>query len=373
MRGTEIKRETGDILAVSSVSLRSFRNYEDLELRLGERFNVLTGRNGQGKTNFLEALYFVSTTRLLRGQRDQEAIRDGDQRTNVTLELAPTETLLSISLERGLRKKGLLNGVSLPRASDLIGRSPCVSVSTTDMEIVRGEPSERRLFLDLELSALFPAYLRHFSQYKRALEQRNAVLKQAREFPQPDELYETWEEHLAEHGATIRKMRRQYIDDLRPGMARLHQQMGEGEQVEIGYASKDDAWSSEDLRNGLASTRHLDIGRGVTQLGPHRDDIQIEVVGREARLFGSQGQQRTAVIALKLASLEVASRTLGAPPLLLLDDILSDLDERRRALLIEVVLENAGQVVLTCTEASAAGPKILDQAKVFRVENGSIS
>jgi DNA replication and repair protein RecF len=373
MQEKELKNSPGEIVAVSSVSLHSFRNYESLDLSLSPSFNVLAGRNGQGKTNFLEALYFVSTTRLLRGQRDQEAIREGDAVMVASVELSHTETQLSIRLERGLRKKSFLNGVGLPRASDLLGRCPCVSVSSADMEIVRGEPADRRLFLDLELSALYPSYLRHFTHYKRALEQRNAVLKQAREVPQPSELYETWEEHLAEHGSSLRKARRQYVDELRPGMTRLHSQMGEGEMVEIGYAAKDDGWSAEGLRQLLSDTRHLDIARGVTQIGPHRDDLQIDVVGREARLYGSQGQQRTAVLALKMASLEVATRTLGAPPLLLLDDILSDLDERRRALLIEVVLENAGQVVLTCTEASAAGPKILDQARVFHVQNGSIS
>jgi DNA replication and repair protein RecF len=183
MKELELREKDGETMvatSVSTVSLEAFRNYRHLELSLSNRFNVLSGRNGQGKTNFLEALYLLATTRLLRGQRDIEAIRETMDRAVVTAELAPSSTRISVVIERGVRKKALLNNLGLPRASDLLGRLPCVSVSSADMEIVRGEPSERRMFLDLELSALFPAYLRRLSHYKRALEQRNALLKAER-------------------------------------------------------------------------------------------------------------------------------------------------------------------------------------------------
>ena len=360
-------------ITVSSVSLDGFRNYRHLELSLSSRFNVLTGRNGQGKTNFLEALYLLATTRLLRGQKDVEAIQDGQERALVVAELDPTATKVSVQIERGVRKRALLNGLSLPRASDLLGRLPCVSVSSADMEIVRGEPSERRLFLDLELSSLFPSYLRHLTQYKRALEQRNALLKDSREFARPAAMFEPWEEHLAEHGVALRDARQDFVRRLAPRMSRLHAQMGGGELAEALYAPKDEANTYEELRDLLAAGRAQEIARGATSYGPHRDDLQMTVSHREARLFGSQGQQRTAVIALKLATLEVSRQELGIPPLLLLDDIFSDLDESRRALLVDVVLENAGQVVLTCTEASAAGPRILDQARLFQVVSGEIT
>lgn len=373
MQDSELKIEAGEIVSVSSVSLQGFRNYAWLDIQLDPRFNVLSGLNGQGKTNFLEGLYLLSTTRLLRGQRDAEAIRDGEDRFTVSAELAPSRTRVSMTLERGLRKRALLNGVSLPRAADLIGRLPCISVSASDMEIVRGEPADRRLFLDLELSAIYPAYLRHLSHYKRALEQRNALLKLARENAVMDRQFEPWEQHLAEHGAAIREIRQAYVEALGPGTVELHHQMSRGEVVAIRYDPKDDGSEPALLTRALESTRGLDISRGVTQIGPHRDDVRIEVVGRDARLYGSQGQQRTAVIALKLASLQYARESLGRAPLLLLDDILSDLDEYRRGLLIEAVLDNAGQVVLTCTEASAAGPQILNLARVFAVEDGRIS
>ncbi len=375
MRKLEFREKDGesvDAISVSSISLDAFRNYGRLDLKLSSRFNVLSGRNGQGKTNLLEALYLLATTRLLRGQRDIEAIQESMSRAVVTAELEPSATRISVVIERGARKKALLNNLGLPRASDLLGRLPCVSVSSADMEIVRGEPSERRLFLDLELSSLFPAYLRHLSHYKRALEQRNALLKDSREFQRPPALFEPWEEQLAVHGVALRESRQDFVKRLAPRMSRLHAQMGGGERVEALYVARDEATDRESMLEMLASMRQQEIARGSTIIGPHRDDLQIDISERDGRLYGSQGQQRTAVIALKLATLEVSKQELGIPPLLLLDDIFSDLDESRRALLVDVVLENAGQVVLTCTEASAAGSRILEQAKLFTVNTGEV-
>jgi DNA replication and repair protein RecF len=359
-------------LAVSSVHLDGFRNYENETVLLSKGFNVLAGKNAQGKTNFLEAIYLLSTTRLLRGQRDAEAIRQGHSRAIATVELGESETRLSVALEAGVRKRASINGLSLPRAADLIGRLPCVCVSTLDMAIVRGEPTDRRLFLDLELCALFPAYLRHLTLYKRALEQRNALLRDSREWMQPPAIFEPWEDHLAVHGAAMRVARLEFVARLSPLASHSHAQIGGGEQVRLRMEAKDPAIDAEALRQALSFSRLTDVARGGTAVGPHRDDLGIEVGDKDARAFGSQGQQRTAVISLKLASLGIAEQELGVPPLLLLDDILSDLDESRRALLVEAVLEKAGQAVLTCTEASSAGRKILECARVFEVSEGRV-
>lgn len=350
----------------------AFRNYSHETVRLSEGFNVLAGRNAQGKTNFLEALYLLATTRLLRGQRDSEAILTGHQRAVVSAEMEGTETRLAVTLEAGIRKRASINGLNLPRASDLIGRLPCVCISSQDMELVRGEPADRRLFLDLELSSLSPAYLRHLTLYKRALEQRNALLRDSREWMQPAEVFEPWEDQLAQHGAAIREMRSQYVDRLLEPAIDVHAQMGSGEQISLALEQKDPAAEPEALLRAMTAGRNQDVQRGGTSVGPHRDDLKIDVGLREARLFGSQGQQRTAVIAMKLATLAVAQEEFSFPPLLLLDDILSDLDEKRRSLLVEVVLKRAGQAVLTCTEATSAGSKILERAKVFHVEAGRV-
>lgn len=359
-------------LGLKAVWLTAYRNYRNLHVELESGFNVFAGPNAQGKTNLLEALYLLSTTRLLRGFRDAEAIMETETKALVEAELLHTRSRIGVALERGIRKRATLNGMNLSRAADLIGRLPCVCVSSADFPIVRGEPSDRRLFLDIELSQLHPGYLRHFTLYKRALEQRNALLKLSQERPQPDEMFESWEEQLAEHGASIRTMRQRYVDELRPHFERLHAFLGGGEALALSYMGRDPAMDADELLEAFKGNRRQETMRGTTQIGPHRDDLLIEIGGREARLYGSQGQQRTAVIALKMATLEHATEELGAAPLLLLDDILSDLDERRRGMLVELVLQQAGQTVLTCTEASAAGEDILRLAKVFEVEAGTV-
>lgn len=358
--------------AVESLALDGFRNYPVLRLSLSPGFNVVSGPNAQGKTNLLESLYLLGTTRLLRGQRDAEAIRDGDERAAVEVELTGSGTRLGMTLERGARKRARINGLALPRAADLIGRLPVVCVSAADMAIVRGEPAERRFFLDLELSALSPAYLHHFAGYKRAQEQRGALLRQSRERTVPAEVFEPWEDQMATHGSHLRMARIDYVARLVVPTREVHARMGGGEALDLRYEAKDEALEAEALRRLFAANRGGEIARGASLYGPHRDDLRLEIEGRDARLFGSQGQQRTAVIALKFATLDVAREERGVPPLLLLDDILSDLDETRRAALVEVVLDRAAQAVLTCTEASAAGERILSQARLFSVKAGTV-
>jgi len=355
---------------VRYLRLREYRNYADLELGLSPGFNVVCGPNAQGKTNLLEALYLVASAQLLRGKRDHEAIRDGSERASAEVELSETETRVGIQIERGTRKRALLNGVALPRASDVMGRLPAVAVTAEDLAIVRGDPSDRRLFLDLELSKLHPRYLRAFSQYKRALEQRNALLRDSREGMRPAEVFEPWEAQLAVSGAEMRGMRREFVEDLEAVAGGLHERMGNGESLTLDYVAADPAEDSDSLFEAMAESRTVDVARGGTSVGPHRDDVRIGIDGREARLFGSQGQQRTSVITLKMATLSTTASILGAPPLLLLDDILSDLDARRRALLVELVLDHGGQALLTCTEAEAAGERILRESAIFAVSAG---
>ena len=358
--------------AAKHLRLSNFRNFEHLELDFPTGFTILTGQNAQGKTSILESLYWLSTTRMLRGVRDAEAIKQGEHGCLSEAELV-TGTVIGATLEQGSRKKFFLNGMSLPRASDVIGRLPSVVISIFDLEIVRGEPADRRLFLDIELSSLSPAYLRHLTIYKRALEQRNALLKMAQERPIDSFSFDTWEEPLAKEGAEIRRLRSEYLASLGPAVTRLHSQLSsQPEIVSLRYLRKDEATDCETLLNGYQTTRGADIHRGTTQIGPHRDDVEILIEEKEAKLFGSQGQQRTAVIALKLGTLELAKEHLGEAPLLLLDDMLSDLDAERRSRLCHVVATQAGQAILTCTEASAAGEEILDRSVVYAVQQGTV-
>lgn len=359
-------------LGVGSLHMEGFRNYSDQLVELSPGFNIVAGPNAQGKTNLLEALYLLSSTRLLRGSKDAEAVQEGRDKARVSATLSNGSTDVAITLERGTRKRAFLNGLGLPRASDILGRLPCVCISSADMPIATGEPADRRLFLDLYLSQIYPSYLRHLTLYKRALEQRNALLKAAQQFEKPSALFEPWEMQLAEHGANLRQARLAFIDSVRPHASSAQAWLGSDELLELRYVAKDDGMMSDDLLRQMESVRGLDIARGSTTIGPHRDDLLILVDGREARVFGSQGQQRTSVIALKLGSHELAREQLGAAPLLLLDDILSDLDQNRRQMLVRWVLDHAGQAVLTCTEASAAGEDLISRARVFSVRSGTI-
>lgn len=363
-------REAVDAGTLVGLRLRDFRNYEVLDLELGTGFHVVSGPNAQGKTNLLEALYLVSTTRLLRGSKDTDAVRHGAQKA--TVEVDSGRTQLGIAIELGARKKATLNTLGLPRASDLIGRLPCVCVSTADLPIVRGEPADRRLFLDLELSQTYPAYLRHFTLYKRALEQRNALLKLAQERFVDSATFESWEIQLADHGAAIRDFRTRYIADLTPLAQATHATLGHGETLALDYEPKEDAMDADSLFSALANKRGEDVQRRTTTVGPHRDELKISIDSKEGRTYGSQGQQRSAVIAIKLSTLKLLESILCRKPLLLLDDILSDLDASRRAELSQWIVDHAGQAVLTCTEQEAVGEQILKQATVFRVEGGRI-
>lgn len=353
------------------VELSSFRNYARQEVWLSPGFNVVYGPNAQGKTNLLEALALLSTGRLLRGKKDSEAIRDGAEEANLALDLGEGRTTIGVRLVRGGRKRATLNGMNLPRASDLIGRFPTVLATMEDLAIVRGEPADRRLFLDLDLSALYPSYLAHLSGYKRALEQRNALLKED-EGQIHSALYEPWEEAMATHGAALRVARRAYVAELTPTATSVHAELGQGEAIGLVYVSNDDASEETALRGLLEASRGQDRRRGSSSVGPHRDDLLVTIEGREARLFGSQGQQRTAAIAIKLATLDVCQSIRGETPMLLLDDMLSDLDATRRAFLSEAVLRRAGQAVLTCTESDAAGKQILERAALFEVCAGTV-
>jgi DNA replication and repair protein RecF len=358
---------------VRHLSLRHFRNYESLDLEIGDGINLISGKNAQGKTNLLEAIYLLSSTRLLRGQRDTEAVQEGFDRAQVSAELAPLSTLLSVALERGLRKRVLLNGLALPRASDVLGRLPCVCVSSADLPLISGEPADRRLFLDLELSQLYPAYLRHLAVFKRAVEQRNSLLKLAQTQHVEAELFETWEAQMALHGAALRVQRMEFLSNLVPYAQEAQSCIGDGENIELSYLPKDDAVTEEELAAAFKDGRRQEIARGSTLIGPHRDDFRVDVAARDARLYASQGQQRTSMLSVKLGTMELERGERGSAPLLLLDDILSDLDESRRARLMSLIVEHAGQTLLTCTEPAAAGKEVLRSAQVYRVEAGQVS
>jgi DNA replication and repair protein RecF len=353
---------------LARLSVTHLRIVDHADLDLDGGINLITGPNGHGKTTLLEAVTLAALGRLWRGGRDGQAVATGHDQASVKAVLDGAGAEVSVVLPASGRKRVLLNGSSLTRPSDIMGRLPVVGFNAFDLEIARGGPAERRAFLDAELSQLSLSYLKAFASYKRALTQRAALLKQARDHFVPGEMFEPWEEALAASGTVLRQMRREWVEDVAADAAADHAALSGGERLEMRYTPADEAACAE----GLAASRGRDIARGSTSFGPHRDNLELMLNGLDVRIHGSQGQQRTAVIALKCSVFRSVEERFEQAPMLLLDDVFSDLDESRRERLMSLALERGSQVMLTCTEPALAGEKISQSAKVFRVDSGQV-
>lgn len=354
------------------IRLHDFRNYEHADVSPGQGVNLVIGSNGQGKTNLLEAVHITTTGRLIRGRREAQAVRHGAEMGLVQTHFEPGGHEVEARLPVSGRKSLTLNGSSLRRASDLLGRAPCVCFTAESLLLLDGDPEERRHFLDTEASQLHPSYVKVCADYKRALQQRNTLLRQWREQPVPSSAFEPWEEQLAYHGSAIRVRREEWVSSLEPRFRKAFSELGGKEPVTIQGAPKDAATTADELMEGLATGRFTDRDRGSTGIGPHRDDLAVLIGGQDARDFASQGQKRAFVVALKLAVQELLAEELAARPILLLDDVFSDLDAHRRSSLFGLVLEHGGQVFVTCTEPDQAGDRFLSEAATFVVTSGTV-
>lgn len=351
-------------MVICEIQLTNFRNFEKVTIPLDPGFNLVVGQNAQGKTNLLEAIYMLATTKRLRGLKDIEVIRSDEDEAVIEAIAEEQRTSVSLKVGRSKHKKAFINGQSLASPSELLGRVPMVVFSASDLPIVYGEPKERRAFLDLQLSQIYPRYLAEFSTYKRALDQRNALLKRAQIEQVAPQDFEPWETQLTTSAQVLWRYRTEFIQSIEGSIQQRHAELGGGEHIGIELVSE------QELE--LAQTRTNDIRRGSTSIGPHRDDLGLLINNMDARRFGSQGQQRTAVIALKLAVFGFLQEQKGTKPILLLDDIFSDLDRERRGKLIEIIAQEAGQVVLTCTDAAQAGVELGAHAHQIQIQGGQV-
>lgn len=349
-----------------------FRNYHHFNIALNSGLNIIVGHNAQGKTNLLEAIHFLSTTKPLKGANDHEMILKDKTKATLQTILSPIETKISVELEIGKPKKIFINHLLTRRTQEVIGRLPSVCFKSSDLSIIQGEPSHRRLFLDLQISQINPAYLQHLTYYKHALAQRNTLLKSNSGSPHIYQELEVWEQILAKNGAAIRNIRSKFIQDINYYAACVHQDLADKEVLNLEYILKDEGNSEELLLKKLAETRKYDLILKSTSKGPHRDDLAISIDQQPGRYYGSLGQQRTALLSMKFGVLTVMEKTLGITPVLLLDDIFSDLDQTRRQKLTEKILTEASQVILTCTEKEQAGTNLTLSSKIFKVAEGKI-
>ena len=362
-------------MQVTSLSLSCFRNYEKAVIEPDAGVTVFTGPNAQGKTNILEALHLCCLGKSHRTSRDEELIQWGKDTARVTVKTAQRDGTheVAVILSRTQKKKKTVRiGLrQAERIGELLGHVCGVLFSPEDLQIVKEGPAERRRFMDMQLSQLRPAYFYALQRAVRTLNQRNALLKEIARNPSLLPTLDMWDEQLARVGAVICENRREAVDKLAQLARSAHLSLTGGrEELNLRYVSQvaDAQNVYEALLERLARARSEDLRRMTTTVGVHRDDIAITIDGREARTFASQGQQRSAVLSLKLAQLEWAGQESGEAPILMLDDVMSELDPNRRRQLIERI--DRVQTFVTCTDLSdLAGAK---QGAVYRVEKGKL-
>jgi DNA replication and repair protein RecF len=372
-------------MRLQELCLRHYRNYPALSAGFSPTLNVFVGPNAQGKTNLLEAIGLLATTKSFRGSRDQDLIGfDAEFTTDtgtVVRERRPDVTL-EVTIGRGQLKQVRINGVRQHRLIDFIGQFNAVSFSSADIEVVRGEPSLRRRFLDLEISQVGPSYVYALAHYRRVLEQRNRLLKALREGGQRSFLGDSlaaWDEQLVEHGAHMVQRRRQFVRHLEELARPIHARLTEGEeQLGLAYECSfplpegDADAVRAAFAQALQESRPEELRRGVSVVGPHRDDLLFVINGRDVRIYGSQGQQRTAALSTRLAEIEVICELTEEPPVCLLDDVLSELDDLRRAQIFDVTI-GACQTFLTCTHTRALPAAVLANARIYQVSAGTLT
>jgi DNA replication and repair protein RecF len=362
-------------MRATRVRLRDFRNYERGEIELADALTVVTGPNGAGKTNLLEAIYFACTARSPRTSNDRELIRKGGVAARVELELAdgPDRHVLEVGFAAGEAKRMRVDGSDVDRPASLETR-PLVGVFMPErLELVKGAPAARRAHIDQFAAALWPARAATRTSYGRALAQRNALLARVRAGASQPSTLDAWDAELAQQGLQLMADRRDATELLAGPFAARAAELGLPGVAELAYRPRSQATTEAELLAELAARQEADLERGFTVHGPHRDDVRLGLDGASLRVYGSQGQQRTALLALLFAERDVlGSERPGRGPLMLLDDVMSELDATRRELLGEL-LTGGGQAVVTATEADHVPGAQADGATVVEVNAGAVA
>lgn len=355
---------------VKSLELNNFRNYNDLSIKLSENTNIFYGDNAQGKTNILEAIYLASTTKSHKGSKDREIIKMDKEESHIRMIVTRDgiDHRIDMHLKKNKPKGVAINGLPIKKSANLFGIVNVVSFSPEDLSIIKSGPSERRRFIDMELCQLDKIYLHNLINYNKVLNQRNNLLKQI-VFKQNllDTIY-VWDEQLVAFGKSLIQTRESFIEKLNEIIVTIHKKLSCGKEIlTISYEPN---VSVDEFENKLQASLQRDIGLKVTNYGPHRDDLNFKINGVDIRKFGSQGQQRTAALSLKLAEIEMVKNTINDNPILLLDDVLSELDRNRQTELLGSI-DNI-QTIVTCTGLEEFVNSRIQTEKVFQVISGTV-
>jgi DNA replication and repair protein RecF len=368
---------------INELTLKDYRNYEALTLKFQNQVNVILGENAQGKTNLMESIYVLALARSHRTPRDRELIRWDKPFARITGGFTnrngPMEMEVIFSKQG---KKVKVNAIEKKRLSDYIGTCTIVMFAPEDLTLVKGSPQIRRRFLDIEMGQINSVYLYYLSQYYKVLKQRNQWLKELRERKrEADEaMLDVMTEQLTVSGAEVLKRRFAFTAKLEEWARPIHHDISRGkEELSVYYEPTVDVDASmtiEEIRQALqkefSRVKEQEMRRGTTQIGPHRDDLAFYVNGRNIQTFGSQGQQRTTALSLKLAEIELIHENTGEYPILLLDDVLSELDDHRQTHLLNSIRGRV-QTFVTTTSVEGIDHHLLDEAATFYVEEGTIS
>lgn len=368
---------------IDRLSLYNFRNYVSLDIEFPNGMNILVGPNAQGKSAVLEALYVLATSKSHRTSKDAELIRLDQENARVFADVKRVErpdVELEVLFSRMEKKSVRINRVKRPKISDLVGQLNAVIFSIVDIEMVKGEPSARRRFLNLEISQISPQYIYNLARYKRVLEHRNKLLKDAKINRGVMGSLPAWDEQLAHYGAPLVEKRYEFVNRLSEIAGPVYRQLSAGkEELSVIYEPNLDlqgARTSEEIAKiylqKMARSREHEIIRGATLSGPHRDDMAFMVDKLDVRSFGSQGQQRTAALAVKLAEIELIEEQIGESPIALLDDVTAELDDERRRHVFDLTFGRCQTFVTTAT-LKDLDDEVVAQSNIFDVKAGVIT
>lgn len=351
---------------IKKLKLNNFRNYDNKEINFEKNINIFYGENAQGKTNIIESIFLGSMGKSFRTNNDKELIQFNKENFYVEIYFEKSDREGKIKIELNNKKNIYLNDIKIKKLSELLGNINIVIFTPDDINILKEGPQKRRRFLDIMISQLRPNYMYILNLYQKTLEQRNNYLRQIKMENKNLELLEIWDEKLADYAQKIYEYRSEFIEKIKNKIKKIHNEITENkEDIEIKYISE--CKDKEEYIKLLNERRKLDIIKGFTTKGIHRDDFVIYINNNQVNVYGSQGQHRTAILSLKLSELQVIYDDIGEYPILLLDDFMSELDEKRRKNFLDNI-KNI-QVIITCTEKIKIENS---EYSLFNIKNGEI-
>ena len=351
---------------IKNIKLNNFRNYENQEIELQNGINLFFGNNAQGKTNILEAIYLCAIGKSFRAKKDKELIKLGENNAKVEIQYKKSDREGKIKIELNDKKSVFINDIKQNKLSEILGNINIVMFSPDDIEILKSGPAKRRRFLNVFISQLRPRYIYNLNMYLKTLEQRNNYLRQIKLENKPKQLLEIWDEKLAEYAKGVYEYRNEFIEKIKNKINKIHSNITENkEEIKIKYIT--DFINKEKYIEDLKKTWEIDISKGYTSNGIHRDDFVIYINHKQVNVYGSQGQNRTVILSLKLSELEIIHDEIGEYPILLLDDFMSELDLIRRENFLKNI--NNTQILITCTDEFTICDKMW---KTYLVNNGNV-